>query len=337
MKKLILSLLLASILLPSFAQTKIDFFDFVRDFDWDMSESAIQTKYKDRISQKTDTVSNFYIQPQGTILFKNITIGEFEPITITAYDTLTQKRLIYCILESVEIIDNLKLESEISIKLGSPLLSVDNYDFTNLPTFKAIGIEKGNIRIWMSEKLIYALMSAEHENQNICIIGCYIQEPSFRRGYWGDSMEEIKKKEGKPDKFSEEDIYVFDTYVAGLECGVAYRFTNDKLTSGKYIFTNINSDNCIQNYEKLVELLTVKYGEPGYNNKEVSANEYEQRIFSEGELVIANKMRLRTEWLTPTSSILIDLRGEEYTLFLVIEYYSNLHQEERATDILKDL
>lgn len=336
MKKLILSLLLASILLPSFAQSKIDFFDFVRDFDWNMSESDLQTKYKDRISQKTGAVPNFYTLPQG-ILFENITIGEFEPITIATYDKSKQKHIIFFLLDSTEIIDNLKLESEIRLRLDNPVFSTDNYDFPDYPELKAIGLKKGNIRIWVSEKLVYLLMSSENIGRNICVIGCFVRDPDFRQGYWGDSVEEIKKKEGKPDKFSEEDIYVFDTYVAGLECGVAYRFTNDKLTSGKYIFTNINSDNCIQHYEKLVELLTVKYGEPGYNNKEVSANEYEQRIFSEGELVIANKMRLRTEWLTPTSSILIDLRGEEYTLFLVIEYYSNLHQEERATDILKDL
>ena len=336
MKKLILSLLLASILLPSFAQTKIDFFDFVRDFDWNMSESDFRTKYKNRISQKRGAVPNFYTLPQG-IIFENITIGEFEPITIATYDTPKQKHIIFFLLDSTEIIDDLKLESEIRLKLGNPVFSTDNYDFPDYPELKAIGLKKGNIRIWVSEKLVYLLMSSENIGRNICVIGCFVRDPDFRQGYWGDSVEEIKKKEGKPDKYGMENIYTFDTYVAGLSCGAAYRFTNGILTSGKYIFTDINSDNCIQHYEELVELLTMKYGEPGYNNKESSASEIERSTYTEGELVVANKMQLRTEWFTPTSSILIDLRGEEYLPKLVIEYYSKSHQEERAADILKDL
>ena len=336
MKKLILSLLLASILLPSFAQTKIDFFDFVRDFDWNMSESDFRTKYKNRISQKRGAVPNFYTLPQG-IIFENITIGEFEPITIATYDTPKQKHIIFFLLDSTEIIDDLKLESEIRLKLGNPVFSTDNYDFPDYPELKAIGLKKGNIRIWVSEKLVYLLMSSENIGRNICVIGCFVRDPDFRQGYWGDSVEEIKKKEGKPDKYGMENIYTFDTYVAGLSCGAAYRFTNGILTSGKYIFTDINSGNCIQHYEELVELLTMKYGEPGYNNKESSASEIERSTYTEGELVVANKMQLRTEWFTPTSSILIDLRGEEYLPKLVIEYYSKSHQEERAADILKDL
>lgn len=336
MKKLILSLLLASMLLPSFAQSKIDFFDFVRDFDWNMSESDLQTKYKDRISQKTGALPNFYTLPQG-ILFENITIGEFEPITIATYDKSKQKHIIFFLLDSTEIIDNLKLESEIRLRLDNPVFSTDNYDFPDYPELKAIGLKKGNIRIWVSEKLVYLLMSSENLERNICVIGCFVRDPDFRQGYWGDSVEEIKKKEGKPDKYGMENIYMFDTYVAGLSCMAGYRFTNGILTSGKYIFTDINSGNCIQHYEELVELLTMKYGEPGYNNKESSASEFEKSIYSEGELVIANKMRLQTEWLTPSSYIIIALYGEEYQPMLGIEYSSNLHQEERAADILKDL
>lgn len=271
------------------------------------------------------------------IFHENITIGEFEPITIATYDKSKQKHIIFFLLDSTEIIDDLKLESEIRLRLDNPVFSTDNYDFPDYPELKAIGLKKGNIRIWVSEKLVYLLMSSENLERNICVIGCFVRDPDFRQGYWDDSVEEIKKKEGKPDKYGMENIYMFDTYVAGLSCMAGYRFTNGILTSGKYIFTDINSGNCIQHYEELVELLTMKYGEPGYNNKESSASEIEKSTYTEGELVIANKIRLQTEWLTPTSHIIIILYGEEYQPKLVIEYYSKSHQEERAADILKDL
>ena len=336
MKKLILSLTLVLALLPSFAQSPIDFFDFVNNFDWNMSTSDIQVKYKNRIIQKTDAIPYFHALPEG-VLFKNITIDEFKPLTFTGYDRSTQKRVISALLDSIGTIEQLKIETEIRIKLGEPLLSVDNYDVKHFPGWETIGFEKGNVRLWMSRKLVYTLISTRNEERNICAVGCYIRDPDFRQGYWGDSMEEIKKKEGKANESNIEELYSFTTYVNGMECIATYRFTNNMLTSGKYIFLYVNSDNCVRNYKQLSDLLTAKYGAPTNDDKTSTAEEYEKNLLSEGDLISAGKLRFETTWDTPTTFLGIILYGEQFFPMLVIEYYSNLHQEERAADILKDL
>lgn len=319
MKKLILSLLLASILLPSFAQSKIDFFDFVRDFDWNMSESDFRAKYKDRIIEQSDSLIDFWKEmPISLIALNNIQLGKYNTYTCITYFKQFHKPGVTAVINVSDPFDYIEIEKMIEEKLGKP-------------------IYLANKKTWVQEKHIYTSTFENQYGETKFTIVAQEQEPDFRQGYWGESMGEIKKKEGEPDKYGMKNIYMFDTYVAGLSCMAAYRFTNGILTSGKYIFTNINSDNCIENYETLVELLTVKYGEPGYNNKESSASELEKSTYTEGELVIANKMRLQTEWLTPSSYIIIALYGEEYQPMLVIEYSSNLHQEERAADILKDL
>lgn len=303
-----------------------------------MSESDFRTKYKDRIVVLPDSLLRF-----GLIELSGIYLEKYKTITCIRYDEQTQKPIITLRLDSFGALDYLEIEKFIDEKLGNPDYAtheeVYSYSSEDTPIYS---------KVWLKDTYAFTLalyedstgyvffIAIQEKNQELPKAG-KDREPDFRQGYWGDSVEEIKKKEGKPDKYGMENIYTFDTYVAGLSCGAAYRFTNGILTSGKYIFTDINSGNCIQHYEELVELLTMKYGEPGYNNKESSASEIEKSTYTEGELVIANKMQLRTEWFTPTSSILIDLRGEEYLPKLVIEYYSKSHQEERAADILKDL
>lgn len=331
MKKLILSLLLASILLPSFAQSKIDFFDFVRDFDWNMSESDFRTKYKDRIVVVPDSMPDFYGK-EGFIQLDNVYLDRYKTKTCVKYVELSQQLSIVSSLDHFGALDYLEIEKIVERKLGKPIHTQNGEnDFSNHQNTLIYD------KTWVTDTYTFSLMLTQTEYGYVFVIIVQGREPDFRQGYWGDSMGEIKKKEGEPDKYGMKNIYMFDTYVAGLSCMAGYRFTNGILTSGKYIFTDINSGNCIQHYEELVELLTMKYGEPGYNNKESSASEIEKSTYTEGELVIANKIRLQTEWLTPTSHIIIILYGEEYQPKLVIEYYSKSHQEERAADILKDL
>ena len=96
-------------------------------------------------------------------------------------------------------------------------------------------------------------------------------------------------------------------------------------------------DNCVEKYNDLLDLLTQKYGEPARNDKESTAEDFEQRLFTEGELVRDGKMNFVSFWYTPTTWIALGLSSELYQIKLVIEYYSTLHQEEREADILEDL
>ena len=331
MKKLILSLLLASILLPSFAQTKIDFFDFVRDFDWNMSESDFRTKYKDRIVVVPDSMPDFYGK-EGFIQLDNVYLDRYKTKTCVKYVELSQQLSIVSSLDHFGALDYLEIEKIVERKLGKPIHTQNGEnDFSNHQNTLIYD------KTWVTDTYTFSLMLTQTEYGYVFVIIVQGREPDFRQGYWGDSMEEIKKKEGKPNGSDIQGIYSFLTYVNGMECIATYRFTNNMLTLGKYIFTTINTDNCVRNYQQLSDLLTTKYGNPISKEKKSIAEDYEQEVLSEGQLISMGKLRLETIWDTPTTFLGILLYGEEYQPILIIEYYSKLHQEELEKDILKDL
>ena len=331
MKKLILSLLLASAFLPSFAQTKIDFFDFVRDFDWNMSESDFRTKYKDRIVVVPDSMPDFYGK-EGFIQLDNVYLDRYKTKTCVKYVELSQQLSIVSSLDHFGALDYLEIEKIVERKLGKPIHTQNGEnDFSNHQNTLIYD------KTWVTDTYTFSLMLTQTEYGYVFVIIVQGREPDFRQGYWGDSMEEIKKKEGKPNGSDIQGIYSFLTYVNGMECIATYRFTNNMLTLGKYIFTTINTDNCVRNYQQLSDLLTTKYGNPISKEKKSIAEDYEQEVLSEGQLISMGKLRLETIWDTPTTFLGILLYGEEYQPILIIEYYSKLHQEELEKDILKDL
>lgn len=344
MKRLTLLLLFISTTLISVAQSKIDFFDLARTFDWNLSESEFKTKYNDRIAFSIDSIPDVHATT-GNWLLKNVYIGKHETTTFVRYDNQTQKAAIVS-LPVTDLPDSLSqkiictdIEMFVNHQLGKPDLSLDDM---NLAAFNMAdwGFEKGNIKMWMSTAPTFMTITAGSDEQQVIFIGAVPEierEPDFRQGFWGDSLADIKKKEGKADEFNMAGIYAFTTYVAGLECLAAYRFTGNKLTSGKYVFLNNNSDNCVKNYEKLVELLTKKYGNPFSNDKKTSASSYEQQIYTDGELVRNGDMSFEAYWFTPFTTLAIILNGEQYQVSLNMEYYSNKLDEEREQDVLKDL
>ncbi len=345
MKRLTFVLIFLGATLTSFAQNKttIDFFDFANNFDWKLPESAFKEKYNDRIVISTDSIPDVYAST-GNWLLRDIYIGKYKTTTFVRYDNQTKQPAIVS-LPTTELLDSISqivctdVEQIVNHKLGKPDISLDNM---NLAAFNMgdLGFETGNIKMWMSTAPTFMTITARNDEQQLIFIGAVPgmeREPDFRQGFWGDSLADIKRKEGKKDEFNIDGVYAFTTYVAGLECVSAYRFTGNKLTSGKYIFLNNNSDNCEDNYNKLVELLTKKYGKPFSNDKKTTASNYEQKIYTNGKLVRNGDMSFETYWFTPFSTIAIFLKGEQYQISLNIEYYSNKLEEERERDILKDL
>ena len=330
MKKLILILVLSFTAQVSFSQTKIDFFDFVRNFDWSISESDFRVTYKDLLVEQPDSMSEF-LEISGLIPLDGIFLGKYEATANAMYNKLFDKPTLGILFNSLNAFDYLEIEKIIEQKLGK-----SNY-FVKGENSEDDMVKTESKRIWIEGNNIFTLAQAKSLGSTSLHLIAEYREPDFRQGYWGDSMDEIKRKEGKPDEFGMENIYSFTTYVAGIECLAGYRFTDGKLTSGKYIFLNLNSDNCIQNYEKLVELLTKKYVEPIGSDKKSTASDFELNVMDEGDVVEMGKMRFDVNWVTPSTTVAIYLYGEQYQIQLGIEYYSNLHQEEMEHDVLKDL
>lgn len=339
MKRLTILLLLAGFAFSVSAQTRIDFFDLADSFDWNLSKSEFVEKYKDRVIISTDTIPD---AGMDSYVLGNVFIGGYRTMTIVQFDAQTQRPMLISLptdslgqtffTYKVEDIERIVEE-----RLGSPDDVMEDVEITAYEGF--MGYKTGDVKTWDSAVPMFLTISAGEGEQRIIAVSAVSRNPDFRQGYWGDSMEEIMKKEGRADEFDIEGIYSFKTYVAGMECMCAYRFTDDRFTSGKYIFTNVNSDKCVSNYDRLVRLLTKKYGEPYRNDKKSDATYYDQQWFSEGELVEKGDMSFMASWNTGFSVIFLSLDGEQDMIFLSIEYYSSdyLFSEDPEEDILKDL
>jgi len=341
MKRLTILLLLAGFAFSVSAQTRIDFFDLADSFDWNLSKSEFVEKYKDRVIISTDTIPD---AGMDSYVLGNVFIGGYRTMTIVQFDAQTQRPMLISLptdsLGQTFFTDKAEdVERIVEERLGSPDPNDIMEDMEITAYEGLLGYKTGDVKVWDSAVPMFLTVSAGEGEQRVIAVSAVSRNPDFRRGYWGDSMEEIMRKEGKADESDIEGMYSFKNYVAGMECLCAYRFTDNKLTSGKYIFTKSNSDNCVDNYDRLVRLLIKKYGEPFSNDKKSDASYYDLQWFSEGELVEYGKMSFTASWNTDFSVIFISLDGEQGLILLSIEYYSSdyLFSEDRDDDILEDL
>ena len=222
-------------------------------------------------------------------------------------------------------------------RYGEPSLWQENYPS---PDGNDSGDYLRNFGVWQTKH--YALMSFEAMDENglrfiITVVHAEKPDTDFRKASWGDSMADCKRKEGKANESTTPGIYVFKTSLAGNSCLAAYRFTNDKLTSGKYVFLELNEDNCMNVFNQIKTLLTKKYGEPKDVQEENTASDWAKKSYSQGQLVRQGELRFDVFWDTPYTRVYLILYGERYDVEMCIEYYSVLLDNMREESVLEDL
>ena len=337
MKKVLILLFLSFFVSLLSAQERISFSDFVRDFDWTLTKSEFRDRYKDRLIVVTDGTPDFFAM-EGFLRLDNICFYEYTTQVLVRFYEQENEIVLVLNFTGLEESKYAGLKKLLIQKLGEPTYLLWNGETLNKEDMKIFDIGLDFERIWVTDKYVITWYPVEDNGMMYMMLMVQKRKPDFRQSYWGESLDEIKKKEGKPDENEDDAIYTFTTTLAGIgSCLAVYRFTDNELTSGKYILLGINSDNCIQNYERLLDLLIMKYGEPGSHNKKSTVSELEHDAFSDGYWVTAGKMRFDAMWSTSTSTVGIFLYGEQYVPMLIIEYMSNLHQNEMDQDILKDL
>lgn len=344
MKKTLLIALLIVVSITGFAQNKKDFFNFASSFNWSMSEADFKVIYGSRIVPETDSLLLSLGIQKGTYLLNDLKVGDYDCLTFVSYSmeetpTIVARPTDEVLQASMPSILTLKLDRLVVQKMQEPDYNLDDMPLSEFGFPEMVGV-KGRIRIWMTDALTFSTVNTTTEDGLTYLFVARKGEPrdpDFRKGKWGDSRATCKTNEGKMDEYGMDGIYAFDTYVAGLKAIAAYRFTDDRLTSGKYVFTQENADNCIRDYDNLVSYLTKKYGEPADVNKEYSATDYEKRHYSDGELIRDRKLEMSTVWYTPFTVILIALNGGKYGITMEIEYYSTKLDQIREQGILNDL
>ena len=142
----------------------------------------------------------------------------------------------------------------------------------------------------------------------------------FKKFRWGDSQEYVMEIEGAPD--GEDDMVdldshyiVYITTLAGKDALLAYYFCDEGLWQARYILTESysNYDLYIDDYEKVKEQLTKKFGDPlldleswEYDDKE---EEYKNK---KGDALYEGYLTYWTWYQTDTTDIDLDMSASNH-------------------------
>ena len=147
---------------------------------------------------------------------------------------------------------------------------------------------------------------------------------NFRNTRWGMTPDQVKAAEGKEPQNKSPGELLFDTYFKGERVGVRYKFSGNALRSGGVIFQNKHPQEIfyVQDYAKRRADLTTQYGEPVLDEEIWYNRLYEGVSERMGFAVSIGHLKLRSKWRTKSTDILLELKGEDYDMTLVLSYHS---------------
>lgn len=153
----------------------------------------------------------------------------------------------------------------------------------------------------------------------------------FRSSNWGDSKESVIKLENKDVFSNDPKLYTFEDNVAGLDCIVAYFFEENKLVHGSYIFKveHSNLNNFIEDYEEVVRLMTLKYGDPKNHDIDWKDDLFKSDISSYGLAVSLGHLIYRDIWENQLTKIVSFLSGNNGDITFAIQYLSKKNEQLR--------
>lgn len=154
----------------------------------------------------------------------------------------------------------------------------------------------------------------------------------FREATWGMSQEQIKKIETndfiKKDrgKTSGLDILGYKGQAGGLDCLIAYYFTENQLVEGRYVFIekHTNRNLYIMDFKNIKESLIEKYGKPS-TDKVIWRDDLYKDDFSDwGMAVSVGHLVFEAIWKLPETKINLQLKGDNYKITYFLDYASEM-------------
>jgi len=312
------------------AQT--DFLQFINSVDWTSTETDFVTKYSSQIKPRDHYYSD-YSKTKTDYIIVGIVLGDKECTASIFVDSASLKlESLSFSFEKVEKSKNtLEDAKKFSSEMDNLLISLfGEPDQRKNDLDDEYGIDLG----WYKDNYIvqvYHFIYSDSQLYSLTIEGVKNKGNDFRVAKWGDSKAVVMKKESKTNLSPIDNIYYFSDFVAGISCDVAYIFTNDKLSMAKYLFnpTHSNKNDFIKDYQELVNLMTEKYGRPGYNTPEWSDFLFKDDPDDYGFAVSLGHLSYIAGWYGQTTEITVALYGENYKISLIIEYISKKYKEIR--------
>lgn len=297
-KRIILSAVLSAACISGFAQESTDYFDFVRSFDWEMDDTGFVQRFLNGILAGGDTRltngngSRFY-------LLEGVRFGGLDGEAYISFSDSGKTTIGFLIREAEEDAGEIDamVKAIAESNIGVPDAVYDNVDLESVPVVGDVEGLSGKICHWICEETVYSSVTNCSNGGYTCSFAAVKEsrDPDFRLGRWGESSGSIMKKEGKTDRYGTEGLYTIEDAFAGIPCLAAYRFTDDRLTSGKYIFRQNTADNCVTRYYSVVSELTRLYGVPHLSERS-AASEGQRNRLGDGKMIAKGLLQYDAYW-----------------------------------------
>jgi len=126
------------------------------------------------------------------------------------------------------------------------------------------------------------------------------------------SIEKVRSLENAEPVNYQNDILIYKGKIANKKVDIFYNFINDRLVSGKYIFSlqNVNLNKYINDYETINDFILIKYGNPEISKVTWNDNLYKEKKGFYGLAVSIGHLVLYSLWKDSKTVIAHNLSGE---------------------------
>jgi hypothetical protein len=154
------------------------------------------------------------------------------------------------------------------------------------------------------------------------------QEFDFRQANWGMSKAEVRAVE-KQESIDEDiggvqEIIAYNAKIASFDSYLGYVFVKNKLSGAGYYIQqeHVNKNDYIDDYNKLKDLLTQKYGKPAIDEVLWKNPLYKDQKEDWGFAISVGDLVYIAFWDTPSTEISLSLEGDNYEINFYIRYVS---------------
>jgi len=172
----------------------------------------------------------------------------------------------------------------------------------------------------------------------------FAADNDFRKTKWGMTKNQVKaiEKKGKLEQETDNAIVYTDT-VLDQSIFVVYFFINNTLSHARYKTTEQHTNKAIHlvSFNNFKNALTQKYGVP-FSNKTIWINDlYKDDPKKYGYAISKGQLMYGAEWKTKSTDIQLVLAGDNYKIYLEINYkgikYNNLREQENKKKIMEQI
>ncbi len=165
-------------------------------------------------------------------------------------------------------------------------------------------------------------MTQEHEKKATAQV--YVGSYDVGRARWGMTKEQVISAEVKTPLLEKGDMLKYNGMYQGMGAELTYVFSANKLVKGRYKLDGSSTDEMgyIRNYLRIKELLSLKYGEPLFDQETWVNSSYKNKPDRRGFAVFIGYLSYKTKWSTDRADMLLELKSGNYDMLFEVFYNS---------------